>query len=178
MLADHTDVLTREAVASNPAAPESALESLGSDKSESVRFKLAENPHTPTRVLKILAFDVIQSVRWAVANNQNRSFPPVETLAENARAYLEQLQEERRGANENSCSLTQQDLLRALIWIKRVPESADNKTLTRLAHSKDWLSRLGVALHPQASAGQLKLLAKDTNPNVLEIAARRMAIST
>lgn len=175
ILAGHKDEATREEVAANPCTPALTLGSLAADESDSVRQNLAKNPQTPAPILERLASDANQLVRCCISTNPNRSLPPEAILAEIARDYLKRLQQKQRGGIEVPPPLTQQDLLRALIWLRRVPESVDNKTLTRLAHCEDWLSRLGVALHPQASAGQLKLLAKDTNSNVAAVAGHRAA---
>lgn len=173
ILANDKDEATREGVASNPSAPALILEYLAADKSGSVRGKVAKNTQTPRSILERLASDEDGLVRCYVAVNPSRPLPPAAKLAEIARDFLEGLQRNQKGTTAASPPLTQQDLLRALIWLRRVPESANNKALTKLAHSQDWLSRLGVALHPQASAGQLKLLAKDENPHVAAIAVNR-----
>jgi hypothetical protein len=49
---------------------------------------------------------------------------------------------------------------------KHYYELTDDKYLTRASRSKDYLTRLAVSLHPDATEAQLKLLANDTDKNV------------
>jgi len=64
-----------------------------------------------------------------------------------------------------------EDLLRGFTALGLVEKDADNRSLTKASRSKDWLSRVAVCLHPNATEAQLSLLAQDADSNVSSAAS-------
>jgi hypothetical protein len=63
-------------------------------------------------------------------------------------------------------------------WLERLtdfPIDPDNAALTKASRNKNWLMRLGAALHPKASDATLELLSADADTDVA--AAARMKLS-
>lgn len=67
-------------------------------------------------------------------------------------------------------------LLRALDKLGLLSINVDNKTLTKASRSKDWLVRLGVALHPSSSEGILKILRSDSDSDVARAASMNRSL--
>jgi Ni,Fe-hydrogenase III small subunit len=184
----------REQVAANSSTPVTVLESLSMDSADTVRERVASNPSTPMSVLKELAND--EWIRRNVVGNPSTPTFVLEALrkhwdvrseaALNIAARLSQGYWAKRVKNaikrelsvtaQESCEpevpLLTDDLLRGLEWLWLVSPEDDNKSLTKASRSTDWLTRLGVALHPSASEGILKLLRKDSDPDVARAAHR------
>jgi hypothetical protein len=58
------------------------------------------------------------------------------------------------------------EVRRGLALLGCVAADANNKALTTASRARDWLTRLGVALHPTATDAMLELLTKDADADV------------
>ena len=171
VLAKDSEMDVRRVVSENSSAPILVLEALSKDSHFEVRRGVAANTSAPDHVLSSLASDRAWQVRSAVASNPVAS---VDTRDQSLRHWVIRLQ--RASLREKSIRegrapspqvpISPADLVRALNWLECIPSDADNKALTKASRSKDWLTRFGVALHPSATEGMLKLLIHDSDPDV------------
>lgn len=191
----------REMVAANPSTERKILEELANDVDKNVRRFVASNVNSPASVLSTLSSDLDYSVRSAVASNPSSDLATLEALQKDQKKWIGVLARENlfqkrnewkespslglklvlRAMDNQGCineadtsdfsSVMVNNLFRALEWLGCVADWYDNKALTKASRSKDWLTRLGVALHPAATEGILKLLRKDTDPDVASAAA-------
>jgi len=171
-----------EAIAINPSMALnvriSLLGRLLNGASESFRFSIADSSSTPQSTLASLAEDDNLVVRCMVTNNP--SSPP--DLRDRLISWwLSRLQRSiqreicvRKGLAPEPVSIVQPaDLLMALNCLGIFTAVDDNSALTKASRSKDWLVRFGVALHPSAPVGILKILRNDIDPDVAKAAAYR-----
>jgi hypothetical protein len=175
-LARDSDASVRQSVAANTSTPVAVLEVLAKDKVERVRRLVARNPLAPVSLLVSLVEDTSLEIRAAVSLNQPDRADLRERflnwwLARLQRSIEREIGVRRGGVAEPRISVLPVDLLRALDQLGLVSPDDDNKTLTKASRSKDWLTRLGVALHPSATEGILKLLRQDCDPDVARAAA-------
>jgi 3-methyladenine DNA glycosylase AlkC len=181
-LAKDKDWHVRWAVASNPNAPAPVLEALAKDKDSSarasalsrfVRESVARNPNTPAAVLAALANDEASDVRESVAQNPNTPAAVLEALREEeARLFSEAFS---MLSPRGKPVLPEASICRWLQQLTDFPATPDNKALTKASRSKNWLIRLGVALHPQASRAMLELLSADTDADVAAAARTKLS---
>ena len=68
-----------------------------------------------------------------------------------------------------------QDMLRGFIALGLVEDNADNRALTKSSRSKDWLARIAVCLHPNATEAQLSLLGNDSHSEVSAAASNALS---
>ena len=173
------DSSIQRAVAANPSAPLTVLDTLSLDSDDQVRLAVARNPSTSEAVLSCLALDSDWQV--AVAATFNPSAPS-EVRERHIEGWVNRME---RAVQREACNradmtpvpqtpISTADLLRALGWLEYLDQGADNKELTKASRSKDWLTRLGAALHPGASAGILKLLLQDSDTDVARAARFRL----
>ena len=198
-LAKDKDEDVRYWVAENPNTPVALLEALAKDKDEGegVRYRVAQNPNTPVAVLETLAKD--EGVRSSVAGNPNTPVALLEALAKDkdsgvrssvARnpntpvAVLEALREDEARLFSEALSmlsprgkpvLPEASICRWLQQLTDFPSTPDNKALTKASRNTNWLIRLGVALHPQASDAMVELLTADTDADVAAAARKKLA---
>jgi hypothetical protein len=176
VLAKDSDWRVRSDVAHNTLTPFPTLDALANDSVNSVRTAVAGNPSAPRPLLESLAGDEDIDVRRALAFNRSS---PSEILDQYIQGWVTRL---KRAIEREVCIRNGQlpqpqvpvlpgDLLRGLDWLGLVSAEADNKALTKASRSKDWLTRLGAALHPSATKGILELLSKDSDPDVARAAA-------
>lgn len=173
------DSSIQRAVAANPSTPLAVLDTLSRDSDDQVRLTVARNPSTSEAVLSCLALDSDWQV--AVAATFNPSAPS-EVRERHIEGWVNRME---RAVQREACNrpdktpvpqtpISTEDLLRALGWLEYLDQGADNKELTKASRSKDWLTRLGAALHPGASAGILKLLLQDSDTDVARAARFRL----
>ena len=198
-LAKDTDSDVRSSVALNPNTPVALLEALAKDEDWDVRRSVALNPNTPVALLKALAKDVYQYVRSSVAQNPNTPVGLLEALAKDKDsgvrssvaknpntpvAVLEALREDEARLFSEALSmlsprgkpvLPEASICRWLQQLTDFPSTPDNKALTKASRNKNWLIRLGVALHPQASDAMLELLTADTDVDVAAAARKKLS---
>jgi hypothetical protein len=72
-------------------------------------------------------------------------------------------------------NLPDESLFRWLELLAGFPVSPDNKALTKASRDKNWLLRLGAALHPASSNAILELLSGDTDIDVAGAARMKLA---
>lgn len=178
-LAEDADGWIRKKVASNPSAHFSVLEALSKDRDAEVRCGVAGNSKTSSHVLAVLAKDKDENVRKNVAENPNVSQQILEGLTSisarehEARAMfalnivkritLREICKRQGKPVDQLTAVTSEALLRALGWLGYFSPSVDIKSLTKASRSKDWLVRLGLALHPDATEDMLKILEQDAD---------------
>lgn len=132
---------------------------------------MASNPGTPIDLLAVLAEEADDDIRRLAALNPFTPPAQIEKyLSTWVGAMRAALRRERvdahDGSGERTFSIGIADLTRGLNWLSLFDPQADNKALTKASRSKDWLTRLGAALHPKASEGILNLLMRDADPDV------------
>jgi len=199
-LANDSDLRVKGCVAENVATPGRTLETLSKvfsppiiietteygtpifERGYVVRQSVAANPSTPAHVLSALALDEELEVRHKVLSNAAASSETREKVIDLwviplRRALLREVSIREGKAAEPQMPITASDLIRALCWLDCIPDWADNKALTKASRSKDWLTRLGAVLHPNASEGIMKLLQQDSDPEVALAASSRIAES-
>lgn len=170
-LARDSSLKVRQAVAGNTGAAATTLASLSKDSELSVRSAVGRNQSTPAQVLLSLAADASYWVSRAVALNPSA---PAEAHDRATQPWVTRIQRAvereiciREGhAQTLQVSILPSDLLRAAVWLGLLEVNIDNKALTKASRSKDWLTRLSAALHPQVTDGILQLLAKDADADV------------
>jgi hypothetical protein len=79
------------------------------------------------------------------------------------------------GSDGEAVPATDEVILRLLPECTEFPFDPSNKSLTAASRNKDWLVRLGVALHPDASDAMLDLLSSDTDADVAAAARQTRA---
>ena len=182
VLAKDDDKKIRLAVAKNPSTPllvrASLLSELSTDAERNIRIAIAADPATPSPVLQRLATDPLWWVRLAVIGNSSAPQEIREAAFsawhERVRRAMQREMAVRVGRPPEPQSQVQPaDLLRALDWLDLVHPNDDNKALTKASRSKDWLTRLGAALHPEATEGILKILRQDNDLGVAQAATSR-----
>lgn len=111
-LARERSLKVRQAVAGNSGIPQALLEKLSRDKDASVRLLVARHPHTPFQGLKALASDADSDVRQEVFERAMEEYPtekaifqalssfPNSVLAQEARKYLEQMEQQEAQRQE------------------------------------------------------------------------------
>ena len=143
---------------------------------------MAANPSTPSPVLITLAVDVEMEVRRKVLFNKAAPAEARDQVLDLwaiplRRALLRENHFREGNESKPFAPITTSDLVSALCWLDCIPDWADNKALTKASRSKDWLTRLGAVLHPNASEGIMKLLQQDSDPEVALAASLRIAES-
>lgn len=174
--ATDVDVNVRGAVARNSTASPSTLEVLSRDADVSVRRAVAMNPSVPQSVLARMAHDGPFEIEVAVAMNPTA---PLQLYNPAIDKWVDRLQramqfEQRQAVGQSvgdRARIGAADLLRGLDLLGLTCLTNDNKDLTKLSRSRDWLTRLGVALHPSVTEGILKVLRQDSDPDVARVAA-------
>jgi hypothetical protein len=151
---------------------------LAIDQESDVRAGVARNANTPIPVLQGLAEDQSLVVRCHVA--RHGALQPdfrdrfINWWLTRLQRALHQESRLRAGQTPDSIARVEpKDILRALHQLGLISPTNDNKMLTQASRSKDWLTRLGAALHPGTSEGILKLLRKDADSDVAKIALSR-----
>jgi len=76
---------------------------------------------------------------------------------------------------QGKTALPEASLISWLQLLADFPPTPDNKALTKASRNTNWLMRLGVALHPQASDAMLELLSADTDVDVAAAARKKLA---
>jgi len=147
-----------------------------------VRLSVAANPSTPAPVLITLALDVEMEVRRKVLFNKAAPSEARDQVLDLwaiplRRALLRENHFREGNESKPFAPITTSDLVSTLCWLDCIPDWADNKALTKASRSKDWLTRLGAVLHPNASEGIMKLLQQDSDPEVALAASSRIAES-
>jgi predicted DNA-binding WGR domain protein/3-methyladenine DNA glycosylase AlkC len=166
----------RRCVADNPNTPpelrEALLELMVKFHSD-YRCSVARNPNTPVAMLRTLAKDNHWDVRRAVADNPNTPVAVLDELkADKAHLFSDALS---LLCSPGNARLPESSVLR---WLERLldfPRIPDNKALTKASRDKNWLLRLGVALHPEASDAMLELLIGDPDADVAVAARLKLA---
>ncbi len=177
-LSKDTTKYIRVSVAKNASTPLTVLEVLAIDQESDVRAGVARNANTPIPVLQGLAEDQSLVVRCHVA--RHGALQPdfrdrfINWWLTRLQRALHQESRLRAGQTPDSIARVEpKDILRALHQLGLISPTNDNKMLTQASRSKDWLTRLGAALHPGTSEGILKLLRKDADSDVAKIALSR-----
>jgi hypothetical protein len=166
----------RGEVAENPRTPIAVLEILSSDKNEYIRWRVAENPRTPVSLLEVLATDTEKWVREAVIANPQTPQELRDRIVNAEALFFSNLARLLIASDGDRLDPPSDDamiaLLRGLIGFTA---ETTNKALTSASRNKDWLMRLGVALHPDASDAQLQLLTMDAEKTVIDVARTKLA---
>jgi hypothetical protein len=162
-------------VAANPSTPASVLEALADNPDHSVRIAVAGNPAVPASALERLAKSSDVELLRSIAANTSSTKEFRDRYAEGwAMRLVRAIQREscihESNPPEPQVPLLPVDLLRGLEWLGLLYRDEDNKSLTKASRSMDWLTRLGVALHPSATEGILKLLRMDCDADVARAA--------
>ncbi len=167
----------RLGVAGNPVSPNEVLEDLASDLDASVREAVAANMSTPLVTLRKLLEDPVFSVRASLLSNaalpvdiQNSLFAWFSERLERS-INLEMGSPTGFGAINSTSVFSPMDVLRALDQFGWLALDADINVLVKASRSQDWLLRFGVASHPLATEGIMKLLRHDVDPDVAKMAA-------
>jgi len=165
-------------LASNPTCPDGMLQSLSKDKSANVRAGVAINPACPIAMLERLARDKDVGVRAAIATNP-RVPDHLRLLLQAERSQCQQRLEHESLVLLGIEQLRDESLplSSVLYWIESgtdFPADPDKKALGKLMKKKQWLIRLGVALHPSATGAMLKKLSEDSDKDVAAAAMARL----
>jgi hypothetical protein len=165
-------------LAEDPHTPSELLAALATDSSQEVRFAVASNTATPSESLRVLAADPDEMVfRAALLNPAAPESLRERFISEWTNSMLCALKREVCTRSDKAVPAqlepTTDDIFRALIWLNCVSESADIKALTKASRSKDWLTRLAVAIHPQTPPALLNLLSADADKDVASAAVSR-----
>ena len=179
VFANSSDPLIRHHVGNNIAAPKYLLDKLAKDQDANVRKGVAKNTSTPKDLLVQLAKDMDQDVR---ANAKfNTSLPSelrhgaIQDLAfQMQQALIQECSSQETDAAVSIREITFKSIRDAFQLINGAYHQHDLKSLTKASRSKDWLTRLEAALHTDSSAGILKFLMKDSDPEVANAAQFRM----
>jgi predicted DNA-binding WGR domain protein len=179
----NVDVNIRWAAARNPSASPSILEALSRDASAYVLRAVAMNPSSPQQLLTRMAHDGPYEIEVAVAMNPSAPAQLQDQVIDKwVDRLLRAMQFEGRQVLGQSVGdrvrMGPADLLRGLDLLGLTCLTNDNKDLTKLSRSRDWLTRLGVALHPEVTEGILKVLRQDSDPDVARAAAVARTAST
>jgi hypothetical protein len=177
-LAGVTNPEVRLALARNPDTSSDLarklLVVLGTDTSADVRVSVAEHPRTGEDLLRALENDDEEDVRSAVyarrfTEDWSAPFdgkPSFKKLAAVVRRLFV-THESAHGVETDPDPISiAEHVLVGLQGLNLIPKAPSGRCLAQAARSKDWLTRLAVALHPQATSPQLKLLEKDEIPAV------------
>lgn len=167
----------REAVAVHPKLEaevvEALLASLANDAQPAIRAAVARHPAVPERLLEVLANDDAHEVRLAVSGRrlqdewaQPLNEDPLNQLASAIRMALfwVELKDEDQAIGS---SWSPESLLGGLFGLHLIPQRPSARFLAAATKSKDWLTRLAVAMHPLATPAHLRLLEKDEVPDVV-----------
>jgi hypothetical protein len=167
----------REAVACHPKLEaevvQALLASLAKDAQSAVRAAVARHPAMTEQLLEVLANDDVQEVRVAATGRRLRdelAEPLNELLLSQLASAIRMALlwiERKDDGQANGSSWTPESLLRGLFGLHLIPQRPSARFLAAAAKSKDWLTRLAVALHPLATPAHLKLLEKDEVPDVV-----------
>jgi len=171
ILSKDLDNNVRLGVAKNTSTPIQVLQTLSNDLEIDVRIAVAGNQKTPIDVLLALAEDPAWQLQDAVAFN---SSAPSKVRNEYIEKWLIRIERAisieiilKEGHPSTArVPITPAAILRALGWLGYFSKDNDNKSLTKASRSKDWLIRLGAALHPHATKGIIDLLAHDSDKDV------------
>ena len=178
MLALDKDAFVRLAVATSPAASlelvQNLLAVLAQDKDQRVRSAVAGHPSASLGLLKTLANDDEKDVRWSAVERLRAETDKFAEIATDISATLTTAMQRAlarvdladSGQLVLSQKLTPSDVLRSLYWLNLIPQQPRGRFLSAAVGSPDWLTRLAVALHPEASVAQRKLLSQDSDPDV------------
>lgn len=163
----------RLALAARPDLPQeltqALLAGLGADSSPRVRLSAARHARAHAELLDRLADDDDLNVRVAASERRSRDTwsdpfedkPAFQKLVEVAVRLLKEDGAVESDASEPESTWTPGDLLVGLYGLQLVPKQPSERFLAQAVYSKDWLTRLAVALHPAATPTQLELLDKD-----------------
>jgi hypothetical protein len=176
-------------VAENPNAPVALLQALAKDKNKDVRCSVAMNPNAPIALLEALAKDKDSGGSLLCRSEPQRPRLDVGGTCERhgtggsqfSRQKIRLLSSEHRRKDDgftdgaDSESLPESDALRLLPELIAFPFIPTNKSLTAASRNKDWLVRLGVALHPDASDAILELLSADSDADIAAARHKRAA---
>jgi len=180
VLAEDDSSVVRREVACNLSTPASLLERLSNDSDSSVRCAVASNPLAPEPLLVFLASDTDWEVQAVVALNPQASADLRDTYLQSWADRLKRALQRETSIREGRSPSPQipifpEDLVRATTWLGLIDPEPDNKALTKASRSKDWLTRLGVALNPSVTEGILKVLRQDSDPDVARAAAANLS---
>jgi hypothetical protein len=196
-LAMDTTGAVREAVAANSSTPAAILEMLSEDAEDAVQSAVAGNRATPSAILGKMATDPDERFLRPLANNPSTPLPQIKAMSmhwergvrvdatmniaarfscDQWAIRFKQAIQRKTGINdgvahERPGPLSPVDVLRGLEWLELLYGDEDPKGLTKASRSRDWLFRLGVALHPGTNEGILRLLRKDSDVEVARAAA-------
>lgn len=147
---------------------------LSTDVSADVRVSVAEHPRTGEDLLHALENDDEEDVRsavyarrfaedWSAPFDDKPSFKKLAAVVR--RLFVTHESADAVETDPDPISIAQHVLV-GLQGLNLIPKAPSGRCLAQAARSKDWLTRLAVALHPQATSPQLKLLEKDEIPAV------------
>ncbi|MFM8356761.1 MAG: hypothetical protein ACKOBM_17930, partial [Gammaproteobacteria bacterium] len=164
----------RRVVAKNPRTPHAIAASLfeagaayyearAKDSDEWGRFEVAANPRAPLHLLARLCSDKKSYVRETAQSSY------MQRCATELGADLLPLINPER-----PIPLSETTLLRCLSWLTGVVPGANNKDLTNASRDRNWLVRLAVAAHADASEAMLELLSGDSDAEVAGSARRAL----
>jgi hypothetical protein len=177
-LARVNDPEVRLALARNPNTSSDLarklLVVLSADASADVRVSVAGHPRTGEDLLRALENDdeeVVRSAVYARRFTEEWYFPfdgkPSfkKLVAVVKRLFVTNESADGVEADPTPISIAEHVLV-GLHGLNLIPKSPSGRCLAQAARSKDWLTRLAVAIHPKATSPQLKLLERDEIPAV------------
>jgi hypothetical protein len=134
---------------------------------------VAANPNLPSRLLLPLAQFGGSAVRQSVAENPNTPVAVLQVLREEEARHLDEalLLLRPHGAPV----LPEASVLQWLQRLTDFPPVSDYKALAKASRNKNWLMRLGVAIHPRASDAMREWLTADTDADVAAAARKKLS---
>lgn len=162
-------------VAKNECCPEQLLCTLARDSSHTVRRAVASRASLPTSVTEILANDGLDDIRLLMLKQENANEKWIQKVVSWETAvnlkYLMPPYGQISSVADRVLRFCEHTLIRA--EYARNPEtSADD--LVRYAQDADDDVRIAVAYNPSSTRTALELLRHDTNPNVKNMAEKRL----
>jgi hypothetical protein len=121
---------------------------------------------------------VTAEIREAATNNANYvespSFISSDRICNAVKNAISRFRQQRKRLVPALPTISPAELLSVLVRLGCIQVNPDNKELTKASRSKDWLTRMAVALHPSATPGILKLLRDDADRDVAGVVAQRI----
>jgi len=151
------------------------LRALSRDRDPEIRRRVASNSAIDKDLREALASDDSRDVRiavtrWQYMQEENAPIignPSVTKLIEVVRRLIQREEMKTKGLSIQRPEITSAFLLNGLYGLHLIPRRPSARFLSEATKSKDWLTRLAVALHPMTKPTQLKQLERDEVADVV-----------